>query len=182
MASKLYEDKLEIPKDVQVELVDNVIKVKGAKGELQRSINLPHTEIKKENNLILFKSKSTSRKEKRMINTYKAHIKNMIKGVNKEYTYKLKICSGHFPMTVEIKGNEFIIKNFFGEKIPRKAKLLPGVKVTINKDEVNVSGIDKELASQTAANIESATRITNRDKRVFMDGIWITEKEGEPIR
>ncbi len=182
MKRKLYEDKLEIPKNVQVDLVNNTIKVKGPKGELQKELKLPHTEVKKENNYIAFKSKSLSRKEKRIINTYKSHIKNMFEGVNKEFTYKLKICSGHFPMTVEIKGNEFIVKNFFGEKIPRKAKILPNVKVAINKDEVNVSGINKELASQTAANIERATTITNRDKRVFMDGIWIIEKEGVPIR
>jgi len=48
--------------------------------------------------------------------------------------------------------------------------------VTINKDIVKVSSIDKEKAGQTAANIELATRIKGYDPRVFQDGIYIVKK------
>jgi len=179
---KLYKDKLEIPKNVQVELDYNVIKVKGEKGEIQKKLNLPKIKIEKQDNIISFTSKYTSKREKRMVNTNKAHIKNMFKGVTEGFSYKLKICSGHFPMTVELKDKEIIIKNFFGEKVPRKSKILDDVKVTINGDEILVEGIDKEKTGQTATNLERATKIKNRDKRIFQDGIWITEKAGKPIR
>ena len=51
----------------------------------------------------------------------------------------------------------------------------------IKGDIIIVEGIDKELAGQTAARIEQSTRITNKDRRVFQDGCYITDKAGIPI-
>lgn len=167
--------------NAQIELEDTTIKIKGAKGEIKRNFKIPGINVKKENNSLLFTSKFCSRREKRAINTCKAHIKNMIKGVSEGFVYKLKICSGHFPITTEIKGKELIIKNFLGESIPRKAKILENVNVKINGTEIIVDGVDKESVGQTAVNIEKATQIKNRDRRVFMDGIWLIEKAGKPI-
>jgi large subunit ribosomal protein L6 len=113
--------------------------------------------------------------------TFKSHLNNLIKGVLNSYTYTLKICSGHFPMNVSVSNNKVIIKNFFAEKIPREAKILPNVEVKINGDIVTVKSVDKDLAGQTAGNIEQACRIVNRDRRVFMDGIYITHKSGKVL-
>ena len=175
-------DKLEVPEKIQVELENHIIKIKGEKGELQRQIIIPNVLVKKEEKTLLFTSKYNTKKEKRMVNTFKAHINNMIKGVTEGFTYKLKVCSGHFPINIEIKDKQLIIKNFFGEKKARSANILEGVDVKINGDEITVEGIDKELTGQTAANLERATDIKNRDKRIFQDGIWILEKSGVPIR
>ena len=105
----------------------------------------------------------------------------MINGVLNQYTYTLKICSGHFPMNVSVVNDKVIIKNFFAEKIPREAKILPKVEVKINGDIITVKSADRELAGQTASNIEQACRITNRDRRIFMDGIYITSKANKEI-
>ena len=59
-----------------------------------------------------------------------------------------------------------------GEKKPRVAKILDGVSVEIKGDLILVKGIDKEKVGQTVANIELATRVKNRDVRVFQDGIY----------
>jgi len=117
-----------------------------------------------------------TKKEKRILKTIKSHLNNLIKGVINQYIYTLKICSGHFPMNVSVSNNKVIIKNFFAEKIPREAKILPNVEVKINGDIITVKSVDLELAGQTASNIEQACRITNRDRRIFMDGIYITSK------
>ena len=111
-----------------------------------------------------------------MANTYAAHLINMIKGVNEPFEYTLKVCSGHFPMTVNLEGDQLIVKNFLGEKVPRKAKIWPNVTVDIKGNDISVKSINLEAAGQTAANMESSTRITNRDRRVFQDGIYITKK------
>jgi large subunit ribosomal protein L6 len=50
------------------------------------------------------------------------------------------------------------------------------VTVSTGNDEVTITGIDKELVGTTAARIERATHVRNRDPRVFQDGIYIIEK------
>ena len=102
---------------------------------------------------------------------------NMVKGVTEGFTYTLKALYSHFPMTLAVKGNELVVNNYFGERVPRSAKILNGVEVKIqNKTEVIVSGIDKEAVGQTAANIERSTTVKKRDRRVFQDGIYLIEK------
>ena len=54
---------------------------------------------------------------------------------------------------------------------------MPGVKVEVTKEDVIVKGIDIEAVGQTAANIEQATKIKEKDLRVFLDGIYIYEKQ-----
>ena len=101
----------------------------------------------------------------------------MLKGVTSGYTYKLKVSSGHFPISVAMKSDVLEIKNFLGERKPRTAKILKEVDIKIEGDIITLTGINKELVGQTAANIEQATRITKRDKRVFMDRINIIKKD-----
>ena len=115
------------------------------------------------------------------MNTIASHIKNMIKGVQEKFEYQLKICFSHFPINVEIKDKEAIIKNFLGEKIPRKTKIPEGVEVEVDKDIIKVRSVNKELAGQVAADFEIATKIRKRDKRVFQDGIFIINKAGKEI-
>ena len=84
-------------------------------------------------------------------------------------------------MTVNHQSNEIIIKNFLGEKIDRKSKVLEGVNVSIDKDIITLSGNDIELVGQTAANLEKTTKIKNRDRRRFQDGIFLIEKSGVKV-
>jgi len=77
-----------------------------------------------------------------------------------------------------VNGDTFTVNNYFGERVPRTAEILHNVNVSVqNKVEITVSGIDKELVGQTAANIERCTTVKNRDRRVFQDGIYLLNKE-----
>jgi len=171
-----------IGKGVNVELSDDgKLKVKGARGEVFRTFTNPKVSLKVQaDKMVLFSSKATKR-EKRVISTYVSHIKNMVKGVVENHLYRLKICSGHFPMSVSVSGEELIIKNFMGESVPRKVKLISGVAVKVDGSEIIVSSADKEAAGQTAASIEQLCRITNRDRRIFQDGCYITFKAGKAV-
>lgn len=174
---KSYREIIEIPNGTNVSLNQNILRVSGPKGENSRAFAHPKIIIKIENNRIFLSTVGpSSKREKKLLNTFVAHARNMISGVSKTYNYKLKVCSGHFPMSLAIDKDRLLIKNFLGEKIPREVKLIKNVNVTVNGDIVCVSSVDKELAGKMGSSIEQATRITNRDRRRFMDGVWIIEK------
>lgn len=174
-------DVLEIPEGVQVQYQDGVLTAKGPKGEVKRKIYSPKVKIAVEGGNLTMKSDKPTKKEKAMIGTFRAHIRNIFKGVDKGYTYKLKICAGHFPMNVAVSGNQFTVKNFLGEKVPRVITLKEGAAVKIEGEFVVVEALNKEIAGQTAADIEQLTVVKNRDRRIFQDGIFIVEKDEKKI-
>jgi len=167
---------VEIPEGVKVEIEKGRVVVEGPRGKLERNLYHPKINIEKIDNKVVVKCEFARRKEKALVGTFAAHIKNMIKGVTEGFVYKMKIVYSHFPMKVSVKGNEVIIENFLGEKAPRKAKIFGNVKVTVKGDEVTIEGINREEVGQTAANIEFATKVKDRDVRVFQDGIYIVSK------
>lgn len=174
---------IQIPENVEVNIEDNLIKFKGPKGTVERRFVHPSLKIHKEDSSIKIEVlKKYTKKEKRMARTFKAHIKNAIVGVTHGFSYALKIVSGHFPMNVSLENDKIVIKNFFGEKSPRTAYLLSNVKASIKGDEIIIESIDKEAAGQSAANIESSTRITKRDRRRFQDGIFIIKKPERQLK
>ncbi len=183
MTKTKIDDLLEFPKDVQVNINDEILTFKGIKGEVSRNFRDKDISIKKEEEekLRITCGKATKR-EKARLYSYKAHIKNMVKGVMEGHTYQLKICSSHFPVNVSINNNELIVKNFLGEKVPRRLRIKDRGTVKIDGSVIIVDAISKETAGQIAADIEQLCRITNRDRRVFQDGIYITNKDGKEVK
>jgi len=173
---------IEVPEKVEAKLDDGIIFVKGPKGECGKKISNPLIGIEIKEGKVILTPKTSRKISKMIIGTLRAHIKNMFNGVKNGHVYNLKICSGHFPMNVSVNKNEFIIKNYFGEKIPRILKIKSGVKVNIEGDAVTVEGVDKELCGQVAADIERLASRKGYDMRVMQDGIYITNKGGKEIR
>ena len=163
---------------VQAEVVGTILKVKGPKGEVERNFAHPKIKVAVASGKVIISSSKATKKEKKILGAFEAHIQNMVNGVAEPFVYKLKICSGHFPMSVSVSGREVVIKNFLGETVPRRVGFSAGVDVKINGTEIIVTGADRELAGQTAAKIENLCRITNRDRRIFQDGCYITHKGG----
>ncbi len=173
--------KIEIPEGVEATIEGGKIIIRGERGENQRAFKIGKLNLEKKDGFVIISDKKATKKEKKLINTIAAHIKNMIKGVQDNFEYKLKVCSSHFPITVEVQGKEAIIKNFLGEKIPRKVRIPEGVEVNVEKDVITLTSISKESAGQAAANFERATKISNRDRRIFQDGIFIINKAGREM-
>jgi large subunit ribosomal protein L6 len=101
----------------------------------------------------------------------------MVKGVTEGFTYRMKIVFIHFPMTIRVQGNIVRIENFIGERYPRFAKIKGETQVRVEGDDVILEGSDIEDVSQTAANIQQATKIKNKDLRKFLDGIYVYARE-----
>lgn len=170
-----------LPEGVTATIDKDVLIIRKEKAEIRKILKLEETNIKVDNNTIKIQAKYTNKTSKRQTATIASLIKNSIKGVQEGHTYKLKICEGHFPMTVAVKGDNLEIKNFVGERKPRLVKITPSVKVTVNAQEITVEGEDKELVGEQAAKIEQTTRRKKFDKRKFQEGIYITEKSGKKI-
>jgi large subunit ribosomal protein L9e len=70
-------------------------------------------------------------------------------------------------------------RNFLGEKIVRRVTMHEGVDVEASKnvkDELQLSGNDLENVSQSAADIQQACRVRNKDIRKFLDGLYVSER------
>jgi len=172
---------IEIPEGVEAEVKGDLVIIKGPKGELKRRLFYPGVEIKKEGSKIVVRTAGIRKRQRAMLGTYVAHINNMIKGVTRGFEYKLKILYSHFPISVKVSGDEVIVENFLGEKVPRKTKIFGNCMVKVRGNEIIVKGINKEEVGQTAANIEQLTRVKDKDPRVFQDGIYLIERDGVKI-
>ena len=174
-------ESIAIPSGVSVNEKHGEFHVKGPKGEVTRRLFHPKMNFTVQGDAITVSSKNATKREKTQFYTTVAHVKNVLRGVTEGFTYKLKICSGHFPMSVAIKGDIFEVKNFIGEAVPRKLKLNPKTKVVIDGAIVTVEGIDVEETGQQAARIERLCKRPGFDKRIFQDGIYITHKGDQAL-
>jgi len=165
-----------LPEGVSVDSSNPDVKVAGPRGELSRQFEHPSIKFKQEENQLQIIGNKLRKKEKALIGTWKAHLSNMVQGVNQGFLYEMKVVFAHFPMKVSVKGNTVSIANFLGEKATRTAAIAGDVKVNVKGDIVTIEGNDKECVGQTAGNLEKATIVKGRDTRVFQDGVYVISK------
>lgn len=173
------EERVKIPGGVAVRIEGPDVVVERGGESLRRRLAHPRVAMRVEADALLVRSEYPTRREKAIVGTFAAHIRNMINGVGKGFTYRMKIVYSHFPMKAYVRGQDFVIENFLGEKHPRKTRILGKTQVEVSGDQVVLRGPNVEDVGQTAANIEQATRIKGFDPRVFQDGIYITSKAEE---
>jgi large subunit ribosomal protein L6 len=165
-----------VPEGVKCEIAGPVIRISGPKGQLERNIRYPQIAVTFAEGEVTIATESARKRNVAMVGTLEAHIRNMCTGVTDGFEYHMKVVYSHFPIQLKLQDQKLEIHNFLGEKKSRFARIESGVKAKVSTDEVVLNGINKESVGNTAANIEHATRIRNRDPRVFQDGIYITRK------
>ncbi len=182
-ADILIENKVErtidVPQDVKAQLDGGLVNITGPKGNLQENLSHLPVKISLQKNRFSVMATWPKKREYSMVGTAASCIKNMIKGVTEGFQYKLKMVHAHFPMTVKVKEDTrtILIENFTGEKSPRLVKIRGETSVKVSGEDVIVEGINLKDVSQTASNIELATKIKHKDQRVFLDGIYVFEKK-----
>ncbi len=170
---------IQIPDGVEVTLDGRKMTVKGTKGTLTRSFGYAPISMELAGKELTLTAKWPRKKESSLIGTIYSHIQNMITGVTKGYSYKVKIVFSHFPISVKVKDKMVLIENFTGERNPRKARIIGDVQIKVESEDVIVQGVNLEDVSQTAANMEQATKVRRKDPRIFLDGLFVYEmKEG----
>lgn len=169
---------VEAPASVTIKKEGNLIEVKGPLGTVKKDFTKLPATVTVQGNRITIKPYGTRKRDLAITNTARSIIGGMIKGVEKGYTYKLKIIFAHFPISVKVKGKEVHVENFFGERSARISRIIgEATKVSIAGEDVVIQGPSLEDVSQTAANIELSTRTKGKDQRVFLDGLYIYSKE-----
>ena len=167
---------IQVPDDVEVTLEGRQVTVKDVNGTLTRDFSHVPISIELDGKKIRVWAEWPRKKEAALVGTIYSHIQNMITGVKTGFTHKLKIVFSHFPISVKVKDKTVLIENFTGERSPRKAKIAGDAQVKVQSEDIIVQGINLEDVSQTAANIEQATKVKKKDPRVFLDGIYVYER------
>ena len=170
------ERKVRIPQGVKVEIAGPVVKVKGKKGELERIFRFPQITMGVDKDEVVVSTDVDRKRTVAMVGTIQAHISNMCRGVSEGFEYRMKVVYSHFPIQLKLAGNRLEINNFLGEKKPRYASISNSVTAKVSNDEIVLTGIDREMLGITSANIEHATRIRDRDPRIFQDGIYRVQR------
>lgn len=174
---KRFEQDTELPKGVSASFDGHSLSVRGPLGEWKKDFSRIGAKVVCEKDRLRVEPLGERKAHISMANTAQSIIRNAITGVTKGFTYRLKVVFAHFPISVKVKGEQVIIENFYGERTHRIAKIVGDCKVSVEGDDVVVKGVSLEDVGQTAANIERATRVTRKDQRIFLDGIYVYEKK-----
>ncbi|MCX6774273.1 MAG: 50S ribosomal protein L6 [Candidatus Micrarchaeota archaeon] len=161
---------VDIPSGISASLEKNVISVKGPKGSVRKELKVHGVEVSLKDSKLEVDGKNIA-----VINTVKRQVLKMIEGCRDGFSSRMIIRYSHFPIKVSVKGNFFIIDNFGGEKLQRRAGIIGDTKVKISGQELTVEGPSRDDVSQTIANIRQHTKTKKKDSRVFQDGIYLIQ-------
>ncbi len=167
-----------VPKGVTLTLAGSTLRTKGPLGVVEREFpsDALSLTVSAGSAVLELKVPAHRKRSQALLNTWAAHLENLVGGLTRGVEARMKVVAAHFPMKVSVRGEELVIENFLGEKFPRSTHLLPGTEAKVDGDTVTLSGHDVERVGQSAANIERVTRIRDYDPRVFQDGIYLIER------
>ena len=164
-----------VPSGVEVAINGSDVSVKGPKGELGMSIDGP-IEAKLEESTITVIRPDEERESRSLHGLTRTLINNMIVGVTEGYSKKLELHGTGY--RVVAKGNDIELQLGFSHSIDVAAP--EGITFAVEGSTVTVSGIDKQLVGETAANIRKL-RITEpyKAKGIRYEGETIRRKAGK---
>ena len=153
--SRIGRHSIVIPQGVNVTVdANNVVTVSGPKGTLSREI---HKEIKVvvENNEVSVKNENNVKELSKFQGLYRQLINNMIIGVSKGFEKRLTINGVGYKITQ--KGSDLVLN--IGLSHPVELKAIDGITLSCDKNEVIVTGIDKEKVGQYACKVRDIKRV-----------------------
>lgn len=170
------QDEVRIPEGVTVTKKRHVLKFEGPRGKTFKDFKRIPVSIEVSDGKVHLSAAGPRKRDYATLHTARSIIRNICDGLVSGYTIKMKVVFAHFPVTVRIKEKNIFIENFQGERAPRTTRIVGDTKVAAEGDNVTITGAVWTDVTQTAANIELATKIKNKDHRVFLDGIYVYEK------
>lgn len=173
--SRVGKQIIAIPEKTEVTQHGGVISVKGPLGELSRPFK-DEIVVAISGKEVTLVPKEGSNDSQALWGTYAAHIKNMITGVNKKFEKKL-IIEG-IGYRAEISGDKVVFSLGFSHKIT--VPVPKGISIAIDKTNITISGIDKELVGYFAALIRDLKKPEPyKGKGIRYEKEVIRRKEGK---
>jgi len=176
--SRIGRKPVDIPKGVTVKIEpDNTVIVKGPKGELKRTFH-PDLKITVSDNQVKVERPSDEPFYRALHGTTRALINNMVTGVTQGFSKRLIINEKTYKG--EVKGETITFSLGFSH--PVVVNIPKGIEVTIEKQLVVVSGIDKELVGQFAQKIRHLRKVDPyKAKGIIYEGEKIRRKAGKSL-
>lgn len=173
--SRIGKQEIIIPTGVEVTKSGETLTVKGPKGTLTK-IFRNDVDIKIADKIVTLSIKRNDKFSKSLWGTYASHIKNMVKGVQEPYTKKIILEGVGFKS--EVKGTEF---NFaLGFSHPVIVPIPEGITATAEKNNITITGIDKELVGSFAAGIRALKKAEPyKGKGMRYEGEVVRRKQGK---
>lgn len=152
--SRVGKKPIDIPANVKVAIEAKTVKVEGPKGNLSLNAH-PRVEVALENNKVVVKRQSDLKLDKSLHGLTRTLISNMIKGVTEGFKKDLEIVGVGFKAVVQ--GKQLVLN--LGFTHPINYDIPEGITIQAPKPtSVSVSGIDKRLVGQVAAEIRDFYR------------------------
>ena len=171
-----------IPDGVEVSVKSRKMWVTGPRGKLFRDFKHSAITIRvTKNKTVLVEKRFDKKKRCAVVKTIAGHIQNLIVGVTKGFRYKMKLIYAHFPInaTVMNEGKTLQVLNYIGQKAKRRIDVRKGCVINEpagTKDELWIEGNDIDAVSGSASEIWMKCRVTDKDIRKFLDGIYVYAK------
>jgi large subunit ribosomal protein L6 len=146
--SRIGRQPIIIPEGVEVTIADNLVTVKGPKGELTGKI-LKGLEVAKNDSQVIVTQKTINPDTQKQFGLQRTLINNMVVGVSEGFTKELEINGVGF--RAQMKGKTLEMSLGFSHPIEYNAP--EGVEVSVNQNIITVTGYDKQKVGATAANI-----------------------------
>jgi large subunit ribosomal protein L6 len=148
--SRIGRKPVEIPKGVQVQITADAVSAKGPKGSLKIRRHKA-VEIKEDKGHLTFARDGEDGPERAAHGLMRALVANMLHGVTQGFSRTLEINGVGYK--AEIKGQTVVLS--LGYSHPIEYKLPEGISAKVDKNQLILSGIDKELVGAAAAKVRS---------------------------
>ncbi|KKR08540.1 MAG: 50S ribosomal protein L6 [Parcubacteria group bacterium GW2011_GWC2_39_14] len=153
--SRIGKKPIELTDKVEVKIEGDLITVKGPKGTLTQKIH-PLVKVAVQDGQILVSvDKPEDCNENALWGLFRSLINNMVVGVTNGFEKKLEINGVGYKARVE--GSKKLILNV-GYSHPVDFELAPGIFCQVENNVITITGIDKQLVGETAANIRKVRK------------------------
>ncbi len=176
--SRIGKQPVLIPNGVTVTVSNQIVNVKGPKGELNFTVH-PNAKVAVEGNQIIVTRINDLKLSKSVHGLTRSVLNNLVEGVTKGFEKKLEILGVGYRAAVA--GSKLTLNLGFSHPIEYNAP--QGVKIEVDKEKKNIliiQGIDKELVGQTAAEIRTFKKPEPyKGKGIRYLGEYVAQKAGK---